>query len=170
MKPKGKLLVLVLVFGGIAVAAGTGAFSTVEAERTATVDVTGDANALLAISEADDISAGAVNDADDGAATIDLSESALGDASGLNPDARTVLTPLVNVTNNGGNPVDLNVSVANVDDDDVSVTIVDADREEFTEQNLTPGSSTQFGLAIDVDGDTPESFQIDIQIEANESS
>ena len=49
---KSKIFALVLIFAAIGVAAGTGAFTTAEADRTAEVNVAGDANALLGITEA----------------------------------------------------------------------------------------------------------------------
>ncbi|ERG92237.1 MAG: hypothetical protein J07HQW1_02272 [Haloquadratum walsbyi J07HQW1] len=47
MIPKGKLLALLLAFTAVGGLAATGAFTTVQADRTADVTAAGDSNALL---------------------------------------------------------------------------------------------------------------------------
>jgi hypothetical protein len=178
MRPKGKLLALVAMFAAVGLITATGAFTTVEAERTATVDVTGDSSALLGISEPSDIDEGSVSQPN-GVAEIDLTSfSSAEGAAGLNPDANTTLTPLVNVTNQGSNTVYVDISINGVnttinefDSDDI--TVVDSEGNTFTETELSAGSGTQFGLIIDltdVDQNDLDGFEIDIQISANEES
>ena len=173
MRPKGKLLALVAMFAAVGLITATGAFTTVEAQRTATVDVTGDSSALLQITGPSQTEEGTV-DYTDGVAEIDLTEGNLGDASGLNPDATTTLTPLANVTNNGvDEDVEINITVTGVSDapnslsaDDVSV--VDGTGTEFSAETVGSGETVQFGLKIDLtDVETADAqFDIDLEISA----
>jgi hypothetical protein len=105
MIPKGKLLALLLAFTAVGGLAATGAFTTVEAERTATVNVDGDADALLAIEPKNTDTNDFVNQADgtgDSELQIDLSG---GDAQALNTDAATNEENIITITNNGQNTV-----------------------------------------------------------------
>ncbi|ERG92165.1 MAG: hypothetical protein J07HQW1_02200 [Haloquadratum walsbyi J07HQW1] len=54
MGSTGKLLSPLMIFATAGTLLATGAFTAVEAERTADIDVAGDANALLAIQPAED--------------------------------------------------------------------------------------------------------------------
>jgi hypothetical protein len=110
-----------LVAGGGALL-GTGAFTTVTAERTVNVQTEGDADAFLALAPADRDGDGnneyVSAPGDDGTVEIDLSNSgdnSDGSASGLNQNAETTFRNLVNVTNNGTQEVtelELNMSVS----------------------------------------------------------
>ena len=103
MIPKGKLLALLLAFTAVGGIAATGAFTTVEAERTADVNVDGDANALLAIEpipatdESDFIGQ---SDTDDEPFQLVLDEA-------VNARASTTAEDLFRITNQGAEPVDL---------------------------------------------------------------
>jgi hypothetical protein len=70
----------------------TGAFSTVEASRTATVETAGDADALLGIKPVEGESEQFVNDAD-GTVNIDIPN--------VNKNSITAIDQLLEVTNNG---------------------------------------------------------------------
>ena len=82
---------------GTAAAMGTGAFSSVSANRDVTISVADDSDALLAFNKT-----GEANDeyvtVDDGVVGIDVSES---DASGVNDNATTVIRRLFDITNQG---------------------------------------------------------------------
>jgi hypothetical protein len=169
MRPKGKLFALVALFAAVGLITATGAFTTVEAERTATVDVAGDSAALLGIEASSNIDEGAGSQTD-GVFQLNL-DDAVGnsDAQGLNPDANTTLTPLVNVTNQGSNDVDVTISATTEQGD---VIVVDSDANGYTSTTLTPGDTVQFGLVIDlvdVDQGDASNFNITISIEANQS-
>ena len=105
MIPKGKLLALLMAFSAVGGLAATGAFTTVEAERTADVSVDGDANALLGIEPKNEGTNDFVNQ---GSGTgnselqIDLSG---GDANSLNTNASTNEENIITITNNGQNTV-----------------------------------------------------------------
>lgn len=156
MRPKGKLFALLAVFSAIGLITATGAFTTVTAERTAQVSVAGDDAALLQLTAPDQMDEGAVSQTD-GVAQIDLTGSDLSSASGINPDAVTTLTPLLNVTNQGSSDTTLNVTVTAVETGSstlsgANVTAVDSSGNAFTETTLSSGNTTQFGLKIDLTG------------------
>ena len=103
MIPKLRLFALLVVFIAAGGFAATGAFTTVEAERTADVNVAGDANALLAIQP--------IPDPDDSdfigqAETTDQTFQIVLD-DGVNARASTTAENLFNITNNGQEPVDV---------------------------------------------------------------
>jgi hypothetical protein len=103
MIPKGKLLALLMVFTAVGGLAATGAFTTVEAERTAEVNVDGDANALLAIQPIpNDGNSDFIQQSDTQDQTFELR---LDDA--VNAKASTTAEDLINITNNGEEPVDV---------------------------------------------------------------
>lgn len=109
-----------IVAGGGA-ALGTGAFSSVEADRTATISVADDANGFLSIepsssrpSIGDDpylsIEGGQLTfyfDGDD--AALDSQNRTTMNATGLNDNAITTFTDLITITNNGTNEVTVSV-------------------------------------------------------------
>lgn len=101
-----------LVAGGGALI-GTGAFDTVEAERTVSIETAGDASAFLGLAPADrpDDTDEApdgnayVNDPGDGIIQINLDGNNEG-AQGLNQNADTTFRELVEVTNQGTQTVE----------------------------------------------------------------
>ena len=95
------------VGGGAAVVTGTGAFTSVTADRTVNVEVAGDASALLAIEGTGEHSDYIDNSDGNGEFGIDLSG---GSASGVNADAITVVEDLFKVTNQGTQEVNLDVT------------------------------------------------------------
>ena len=95
---------------GSAAALGTGAFSSVTAERDVVVDVADDSDALLAIEETPNSSNTdyVTVDGDSGAFGIDVSSDNTQldeNPDGLNPDATTIIRSLVDITNQGTQPV-----------------------------------------------------------------
>ncbi|SDY31617.1 DUF1102 domain-containing protein [Halopenitus persicus] len=149
-RPKGKLLALVLVFGAITVVTATGAFTTVEAERTAEVNVSGDANALLGLSEGPDN--GEYVTTDGGEIQIEL--GAPESADGVNINAYTEINNMLNVTNNGQNAINLYVNTTGSNAGHVSLyngtpdtgTNITGDTNTVT---LNPGDTIQVSMEID---------------------
>lgn len=111
-----------LVAGGGALV-GTGAFDTVEAERTVTVETAGDADALLGLQPTDRDGDGNneyVETNDDDLIEINLDGNDDEGAEGLNQRARTRFDELVDVTNNGTQDVttlEFELDVDDTDDD-----------------------------------------------------
>jgi hypothetical protein len=98
---------------------GTGAFTSVSADRTVSVAVAGDANAFLSIERATDSSGNVYPNAKEyvegnqnsGTLSIDFTNSGNtgGSASGINENAKTIFDNLLDITNNGTQDVVLSV-------------------------------------------------------------
>ncbi len=82
----------------MAVIVSTGAFTSVNVERSAQIDVTGDASALLSMVPYDGPNGAYVKEKENGALYLDFSEFAAG---GVNIDAVTVIRDICTITNNG---------------------------------------------------------------------
>jgi uncharacterized cupredoxin-like copper-binding protein len=103
------LLAVVAIGGGLI--AGTGAFSQVEASRTADVGVSGDSSALLKIEDNTSSSFVSTTTTDgDNVDTIEFQEN------DLNDDATTRYNYSLSVTNNGESPVNFHVDTSGVID------------------------------------------------------
>lgn len=102
MKPKGKLFALFAVFTAIGLVTATGAFTTVQAERTATLATADDADALLGLAPNASHPNGAYAASDGGELTIDVSDQGNGfDGQGVNENAITELDHVFDITNQG---------------------------------------------------------------------
>jgi hypothetical protein len=171
MIPKGKLLALLLAFTAVGGLAATGAFTTVEAERTAEVNVDGDANALLGITPNqegtnDFVQQGGTENSE---LQIDLSG---GEAQALNTDAATNEEDIITITNNGDDTVsffivtegglqDGTASLSNADtnaadvEERVNVEFY-VDESHVTNGDSNPGAS-DVALASAADSGSPPS-------------
>lgn len=141
-RPKGKLLALVAMFVAIGIAAGTGAFTTVTAERTADVDVAGDSGALLAI----DAASGSNGDyvGTDGGETQLLLSGPQG-ASGVNPNATTAVDGVITVTNQGTQGVYVAVERSGPNTDAIEFGVQDSD-VAFNDSSLSGDPSGSIGI------------------------
>jgi len=125
MNRRNVLVGLGTIVAGGGAALGTGAFSSVEADRTVTVDAAGDSSALIALDHNTSFEP-YVKDTD-GLLEIDLSSSQINSGSGVNLGATTtigelsedgsgnlsgVTTHAFTITNNGSQSVDIDVSVS----------------------------------------------------------
>ena len=182
---------------GSAAAIGTGAFTSVEADRDVTVEVADDADAFLALSES-----GEPNDEyfveEDGEAGIDLGENEEG-ATGVNLDSQTKVFNIMEVQNQGTQDVlvytpedgiegddsfetfdphatDLPGDASEVEDepwtleDEVNLT----DPEPFGDPDLItlePGQSFNLGLWMNPadDAEVGDTDEITITLEADAS-
>ena len=104
------LIGLGTVAAGAGVIGGTGAFTSVDAERSVSVQTTGDASAALTLEQAPgDIdnntptanAAEYVTTTGDDLITIDIGGDSNSQADGINKNARTRLENLITITNNG---------------------------------------------------------------------
>jgi hypothetical protein len=167
MIPKGKLLALVLVFGAVGTLAATGAFTTVEAERTADVDVAGDANALLAITPAEDTNDSSFIQQDDtnNQAFEIVLQGDNNDADGLNTNSTTTAENIFNITNNGEEDVDVWINTeggAQENNSNINTTFYIDDRKVGSSKQVTTGTGqdavtigeriTEFNALVDDDG------------------
>ena len=143
---KSKIFALVLIFAAIGVAAGTGAFTTAEADRTAEVNVAGDANALVGITEAQNTNGNELVDVGGNNGQVEMNLSAAGTqggASGLNEDAATDLGNVLNITNNGEETIQFKIEVATQDVNPRSVHFYVAN------DSSTPGDSGANNASLD---------------------
>jgi hypothetical protein len=107
MRSRGKLVALLAVFVAVGLVTGTGAFSTVEAQRTADVNVAGDSSALLGLEAG---SSGLIQPSSNDEIEITLDGS---NAGGVNVDAITYVdqSRFLTITNNGNRDnVEINMS------------------------------------------------------------
>jgi hypothetical protein len=90
---------------GSAAAVGTGAFTSVSANRSIAVDTAGDNNAFLAIEADNTENANEYVDTSGGAVSLDFTNTNNsgypGGGSGVNENATTVFDDLLNITNQG---------------------------------------------------------------------
>lgn len=140
MRPKGKLFALLAIFAAIGLVTATGAFTTVQAERTVNVDVTGDANALLALQSESQYAT--TNNA--GELLIDFSSDTL-DAQGLNQNATTQVDRLFNVTNNGDEEVGLFLS-----DDSSAISFYNTTSGPGSSANVSLGAGSTAAVGIEI--------------------
>ena len=179
--------------GGAAL--GTGAFTTVTAERTVSVETAGDGSAFLALAPARDDD-NFVTAPSDGTIEINLdgTDSQTGSNGGLNQNAETVFRNLVTITNNGTQEITsltLTMAVSSasnvVADDTFEFTVSPSDGNSnqgtvsnggniLTGNNSIPGtlgsgSSINFGMIIDLinggaGNDLPDGAAYTLTIEA----
>lgn len=100
---------------------GTGAFTSVSAERTVTVNVTGDESAYLQM----DQGTGSPNNqyaefTDDSTITVNLDNSDNGGGTGLNKNAETDIADIFRIKNAGTQPVFVYIDPASVSPDRVT--------------------------------------------------
>jgi len=105
-----------LAAGGAA-AMGSGAFTSVEADRSLSIDTAGDANAFLSISRAEKNGSVTPNaeeyvhgDPSSGQVSLDFTQADYttdATASGINKNAKTIFDNLLDITNNGSQEVEL---------------------------------------------------------------
>ncbi|MFC6813507.1 hypothetical protein ACFQGT_19590 [Natrialbaceae archaeon GCM10025810] len=175
-----------MVIGG-GTALGTGAFSSVEATRTVSVDVAGDASALVALEVNQDYG----NVDGNGQVEINLSSDNLGeDADGLNRNGTTTFDGMLAVTNQHEEDVDFTLPDTS-DDEEADIEAWFELNEDFDVTNdgnfgsdptaadtgvnddngVSNGETAVYDLVVDVrDASTDESepFEIDVTIEAKE--
>jgi hypothetical protein len=122
-KPKGKLFALLVIFAALVLVAASGAFTSVQAERTAQVDVASDADAFLALSANTSNNNGvayASNNAgaNDNQLSINLTSSMNG-GDGVNPNSVTTADHVFIIQNQGTQPVDVYLEQSDTVDDSV---------------------------------------------------
>lgn len=174
MRPKGKLIALLVMFVAIGLVAGTGAFTTVSAERTAQVNVAGDENALLQLQPNGStygVDGNEYIDTTGNDIVIDFDGTDTGfgnsnNAKGLNAKASTRFNSLLDITNQGNQQVTLSFSVSvatnNAKYNGASVTdsnVADSLIIEYTDSgadatqnsvDLSSGETTTVNVMVDM--------------------
>ena len=135
---KGKLIALAAIVAALGVVVGTGAFTTVAADRTAEVDVAGDDSALVGLNGLDEIT-----NNDDGDFTLDLEGEGSG---GLNDEGVTDFGSVLEIANNGQEEVTVYIDLATQDVNPSSVHFYVEDGE----LSGTPGVASLDSVAASV--------------------
>jgi len=167
---------------GSAAAMGTGAFSAVEADRTATVNVAGDGDAYLGISgDSDYTTGGGSND------TLEVDFAGNGNGSGLNANATSEFTDLLTVSNQGTDNVLVWINLNDLNDESnidfatayLSMDSVGAgmDGGDGTSSGqgtsgvpgqygviLAPGASADIALQIETGSTVPDTIDSEISV------
>lgn len=148
--------------GGTGAMAASGAFSTVEADRTVDMQTTGDSTALLALT-----AAGTGAAVDEGGSTITLTRT------DLNENALTVFDPAFNVANNGNNDIGFYVTdVTNVGDG-LAIDFTDGNGNSIVGSgnsvDITSGSNQDVAIEIDLRSNAIGDIPAEITLVADES-
>lgn len=156
MNRRNVLLGLGTVVAGGGAALGTGAFSQIEADRTASISVASDSTALLTLGG--DTTSQLINETD---GTLGI------DQGNINLEAKTTVGQGIDITNNGGQEVSISVSL-NTDTADITAAeAVDIFSFEYnTASTNTPqsnGTNVSEGqdLISDSDSGNPWVFSAD---------
>ncbi|MFA9425678.1 hypothetical protein [Natronorubrum sp. A-ect3] len=112
MNRRNVLVGLGTIVAGGGAALGTGAFSSVEADRTVSLTTAGDSGALLGLEVKRDTLQGSSGDDDD---VIEI------DVDDLNLDALTTFDGALEITNNSENSITVDVSLGEVGDENDSI-------------------------------------------------
>ena len=144
---------------------GSGAFTSVSAERDITVNVSDDSSALLEL-DPDSLDNSAYAIESDGSTGIDISKSASGDFSGegVSPFALTEIEEVIEVTNQGTQEVEVEVTPLTVVDTDTSSTlmVLTVPKTDFPAVALSPGTAETYSLVVDAfPGGTSPDIEID---------
>lgn len=165
---------------GIGVAIGTGAFTTVEAERTATVDVEDDSQAYLRLLiEENSPDGGAYEDfqnqdftsLEEGTQGQQIVQFNFDDAGGgdegdgLNDDAVTRFDNVFMIENQSGGAIELDYRVDDQEDHDI-VTLYQGDDHttELSELELGEGDGEYVGFEFDTTESVPDFGDDDVDI------
>ncbi len=149
------------VAAGAAAVTGTGAFTSVEADRSVDVEVAGDSSAYLGLRKAADQSSdpGANSDAyvDDSGAEVSFDFSSSNGAvggDGFNPNAITEVDNLIEVQNQGTQSAFLSVDTANLDFSDSSNNQAGVGLAVVEDETAT--SNENDNIAFNSGGDNPD--------------
>ncbi|WP_276260834.1 hypothetical protein [Haloglomus litoreum] len=154
---------MLIGLGGIATAggavAGTGAFTSVEAQRSFSVSTAGDAGAYFAIEAANSPNGDKYVSKNGDTITVTLDK--------VNPKARTRFEDLLTVTNQGAQPVNFYVTDTGTNSDLATFEVNGASVEGSTDgtrldspQEMIPGESRTIDLVIDTTGKTSKDLSI----------
>ena len=175
MNRRNVLLGLGAIVAGGGATLGTGAFSSVSAQRSATIQTAGDASAFLGIeAHPSRSSTGNPNDPDDSSdgtpyLTLDDTDKTLEfnfdgsgtptiDGGGLNRNATTEFDDLIVISNQGQNAVTLNITLV---DSNGNTATEDSAFSAYASANSTSGSISN-GDPIDGTASLPAGESVDV--------
>ncbi|MFC6874316.1 hypothetical protein [Halobellus marinus] len=159
MGRKTRLFGLLAIFAAVSLVTATGAFTSVEASRTATVNVAGDGSALLAMDPAEGPNGDEYARISNGELEINLA-GYTSSATGVNPNATTDVQSVFVITNQGSQEVEVSINDSG-DNPDVVTFYNASDQtpsasdgglepdEGGTAYTLTPGESVTVSIKVD---------------------
>ncbi|WP_200531275.1 DUF1102 domain-containing protein [Halorubrum sp. LN27] len=154
------LAALGAISGGAAIASGTGAFTSVEADRDVAVEVANDSTAYLSLNAIG--SNAPYTTTNNGQLGIDLTGSNTTGAggSGVNTDAVTVFQEMFEVQNQGTQDIEVEITPLTFVDTDSGNTLIVliVPQTGFPSVTLSPGGAETYSLVVDVfpDGTSPD--------------
>ena len=157
---------------GSAAAIGTGAFTSVEADRDIAVDIADDADAFLGMEPIASSPNSAYADVDDGVIELDLSDSnddhdSAFNGTGVNKNATTNILDIFKITNQGTQKVYVSYDseeLGQPDDDDLYVDLVTNPDSDYTSDSSIPGTLDPAQVPDGVPLDTGESVAVGLFI------
>ena len=142
-----------LLGAGGAVVTGTGAFTSAEAARDVTVQVSSDSSAYLAVSGTSNANDEYLTE-NNGQFGIDLTSNntTSNGGAGVNTNAITVIEDLFEVQNQGTQDVEVEVSPLTFVDSDSGNTLIVlvVPETNFPSVTVSPGSAETYSLVVDV--------------------
>jgi len=138
-----------MIGGGTALASGTGAFTSVEADRDVAVQVADDANGYLAIDDTGNANAQYITESS-GEFAIDVSGSGNG-GSGVNLDAVTVFEDLFEVRNQGTQTVETEVtplSFVESSGGNSTLIVLVVPQTGFPKVTIDPGETETYDMVV----------------------
>lgn len=153
------------VSGGGALAAGTGAFSSVSAGRDVSVEVASDANAYLSIDDTGNANAEYITETAGGEFGIDLTggNTTSGGGSGVNIGAVTVLEDLFEVENRGTQDVEVEVtplSFVEPSSGTATLIVLVVPQTGFPAVTVNPGTAETYDMVVAATDSAADSDQL----------
>lgn len=149
------VLALFVAAGAIALAIGTGAFSTVAADRTVDVQTAGDDGALLQLTVHSGPNGLYAEQTAAGQLQILLDGSGASSASGVNLNASTTIQNVFNITNQGSQPVGVWIEKSGPNNGLVTFETAGSaqlDNTSAASQTLAVGDTIEVTITIDTTG------------------
>jgi len=175
-RPRGKLFALLAIFAAIGLVTASGAFTSVSAERTVSVNVADDANALLGLEGNSSSDNANYVTTENGQVVIDLDQTVSpGGGSGVNKNATTRFDHLLNVSNQGSQTATITAELSGSTPAGVtSVSLYDSnDGSSIGPGSGNPiGAGNQMSLGLEIvtdDTASTGSFNMTIVINATAS-
>ncbi len=148
MKRRQVLAALGAVSGSGALLTGTGAFTSVSADRNVAVSVAGDTSAFLQLQSCPGSPNGEYAQINNGKLELDLTDDnpTSGDGTGVNADATTVFDNVFEIANQGTQPVGvwLNVDPADTENGDPAIELY----RNGDQSNVIIGQSNAYCLGV----------------------
>ena len=165
MNRRKMLAVLGTLSGGAAIASGTGAFTSVEADRDVAVQVANDSNAFLALNA---IGPNApYMSTSNGQLGINLTgsnNSGISGGQGVNTNAVTVFEDMFEVRNQGTQDVEVRITPLTFIETDSGNTLIVliVPETSFPSVTVSPGNAETYSLVVDVfPGGTSPGLELD---------